>query len=43
MVSPVAARLLRDARRIAHTKGQTFIDEPTLQAALDEPGATGGT
>jgi MSHA biogenesis protein MshM len=37
----VAARALRTALRIAHTKGQTFIDEPTLQAALDEMGPTG--
>jgi len=36
----IAARLLRAALRIAHAKGQTFIDEPTLQAALDELGAT---
>jgi type II secretory pathway predicted ATPase ExeA len=36
----MAARLLRAALRIAHAKGQTFIDEPTLQAALDEVGAT---
>jgi len=39
----VASRLLRAALRIAHAKGQTFIDEPTLQAALDELGATGAT
>jgi MSHA biogenesis protein MshM len=39
----VASRLLRAALRIAHAKGQAFIDEPTLQAALDELGATGGT
>jgi MSHA biogenesis protein MshM len=36
----VASRLLRAALRIAHTKGQAFIDEPTLQAAVDELGAT---
>jgi MSHA biogenesis protein MshM len=36
----VAARLLRTALRIAHARGQAFIDEPTLQAALDEMGAT---
>jgi MSHA biogenesis protein MshM len=36
----MAARLLRAALRIAHAKGQTFIDEPTLQAALDEVGTT---
>jgi type II secretory pathway predicted ATPase ExeA len=36
----VASRLLRAALRIADAKGQAFIDEPTLQAALDELGAT---
>jgi type II secretory pathway predicted ATPase ExeA len=36
----IASRLLRAALRIAHAKGQAFIDEPTLQAALDEVGAT---
>jgi Holliday junction resolvasome RuvABC ATP-dependent DNA helicase subunit len=39
----VASRLLRAALRIAHDKGQAFIDEPTLQAALDELGITGAT
>jgi len=36
----VAARLLRAALRIAHERGQGFLDEPTLQAALDEVGTT---
>ena len=36
----VASRILRAALRIAHNRGQTFLDEPTLQAALDEMGAT---
>jgi len=36
----VAAKLLRVALRIAHERGQGFLDEPTLQAALDEVGAT---
>ena len=36
----VASRLLRAALRIAHARGQTFLDEPTLQAAIDEMGAT---
>jgi type II secretory pathway predicted ATPase ExeA len=36
----IAARLLRNALRIAHAKGQAFIDEPTLQAALDELGVS---
>jgi len=36
----VAARLLRAALRIAHARGQAFVDEPTLQAALDETGTT---
>lgn len=39
----VASRLLRAALRIAHAKGQAFIDEPTLQAALEESGVTGAT
>ena len=34
----VASRLLRAALRIAHEKQQAFLDEPTLQAALDELG-----
>lgn len=36
----VASRILRAALRIAHGRGQAFLDEPTLQAALDETGAT---
>jgi MSHA biogenesis protein MshM len=36
----VASRLLRAALRIAHARNQSFLDEPTLQAALDEVGAT---
>jgi MSHA biogenesis protein MshM len=36
----VASRILRAALRIAHAKEQAFLDEPTLQAALDELGAT---
>jgi MSHA biogenesis protein MshM len=36
----VAARLLRTALRVAHARGQSFIDEPTLQGALDELGIT---
>lgn len=36
----VASKLLRAALRIAHARGQAFLDEPTLQAALDEVGAT---
>jgi MSHA biogenesis protein MshM len=35
----VASRLLRAALRIAHERGQGFLDESTLQAALDELGA----
>jgi type II secretory pathway predicted ATPase ExeA len=34
----VASKLLRAALRIAHARGQAFLDEPTLQAALDELG-----
>lgn len=34
-----ASRILRAALRIAHARGQAFLDEPTLQAALDETGA----
>jgi type II secretory pathway predicted ATPase ExeA len=34
----VASKLLRAALRIAHDRGQAFLDEPTLQAALDEVG-----
>jgi MSHA biogenesis protein MshM len=34
----VASRTLRAALRIAHARGQAFLDEPTLQAALDEMG-----
>jgi type II secretory pathway predicted ATPase ExeA len=34
----VASKLLRAALRIAHDRGQAFIDEPSLQAALDEVG-----
>jgi MSHA biogenesis protein MshM len=36
----IASKLLRVALRIAHARGQAFLDEPTLQAALDEVGAT---
>jgi type II secretory pathway predicted ATPase ExeA len=36
----VASRTLRAALRIAHARQQAFLDEPTLQAALDEMGAT---
>ena len=36
----VAARLLRAALRIAHARSQNFLDEPTLQTAIDEMGAT---
>jgi len=36
----VASKILRAALRIAHARSQAFIDEPTLQAALDEMGAT---
>jgi hypothetical protein len=43
MTSPVASRLLRAALPIALAKAQAFIDEPTLQVALDALGATGGT
>jgi hypothetical protein len=43
MASAVASWLPRAARRIAHDKGQAFIDEHTLQVALDALGATEGT
>lgn len=33
-----AARLVRSALRIAEEKGQTFLDEPVVQAAIDEVG-----
>jgi len=36
----VAGKLLRAALRIAHARGQAFLDEATLQAALDETGTT---
>jgi MSHA biogenesis protein MshM len=36
----VASRILRAALRIAHERGQGFLDESTLQAALDELGAS---
>jgi type II secretory pathway predicted ATPase ExeA len=36
----VASRILRTALRVAHERGQTFLDEHTLQAALDEMGGT---
>jgi len=36
----IASRLLRAALRIAHNRGQTFLDEPALQAAIDEMGAS---
>jgi Holliday junction resolvasome RuvABC ATP-dependent DNA helicase subunit len=36
----VASKILRAALRIAHAKDQAFIDEPTLQAAIDEVGTT---
>jgi type II secretory pathway predicted ATPase ExeA len=36
----VASKILRAALRIAHAKDQAFIDEPTLQAAIDEVGPT---
>jgi type II secretory pathway predicted ATPase ExeA len=36
----VASKILRSALRIAHARGQAFLDESTLQAALDEMGAT---
>lgn len=35
----VASKLLRIALRVAHSRGQAFLDEPTLEAALDEMGA----
>lgn len=35
-----ASKLLRAALRVAHARGQAFLDEPTLQAALEEIGAT---
>jgi type II secretory pathway predicted ATPase ExeA len=35
----VASKLLRTALRVAHTRGQAFVDEHTLQATLDEIGA----
>ena len=35
----IASRLLRAALRIAHARGQTFLDEHTVQAAIDETGA----
>jgi type II secretory pathway predicted ATPase ExeA len=36
----VASKLLRVALRLAHGRGQAFVDEHVLQAALDEIGAT---
>jgi type II secretory pathway predicted ATPase ExeA len=36
----IAGKLLRAALRIAHARGQAFLDEATLQAALDETGTT---
>lgn len=36
----VAHKLLRVALRVAHERGQAFLDEPALQAAIDEVGAT---
>ena len=36
----VASKVLRAALRIAHARGQGFLDEPTLKDALDEVGAT---
>jgi type II secretory pathway predicted ATPase ExeA len=36
----VASKILRAALRLAHAKEQAFIDEPTLQAAIDEMGTT---
>ena len=36
----VASKLLRTALRVAHARGQAFLDEPTLEAALDEMGAS---
>ena len=36
----VASKTLRTALRIAHARGQAFLDEPTIQAALDEMGGT---
>jgi len=34
----VAARLVRSALRIAQERGQTFLDEPMIQLAIDEMG-----
>jgi type II secretory pathway predicted ATPase ExeA len=36
----IASKVLRAALRIAHARGQAFLDEPTLKDALDEVGAT---
>jgi MSHA biogenesis protein MshM len=36
----VAAKILRAAFRVAHDRGQAFLDEPTLQTAIDEVGTT---
>jgi hypothetical protein len=36
----VASKVLRAALRIAHARGQAFLDETTLKDALDEVGAT---
>jgi Holliday junction resolvasome RuvABC ATP-dependent DNA helicase subunit len=35
----IAARLVRSALRIAQERGQTFLDEPMIQLAIDEMGA----
>jgi Holliday junction resolvasome RuvABC ATP-dependent DNA helicase subunit len=34
----VASKTLRAAIRLAADRGQAFLDEPTVQAALDELG-----
>jgi type II secretory pathway predicted ATPase ExeA len=36
----VASKLLRTALRVAHARGQAFLDESILEAALEEMGAT---
>lgn len=35
----IAARLVRSALRLAQERGQSFLDEPVIQMALDEMGA----
>lgn len=36
----VASKILRAALRIAHARSQAFLDEPTIQAAIEETGTT---